>query len=83
MNARIRIIPRSEDDYPKIIHLFREEDVPDHTFPLPSERIHPVIREVPVTLNESEIKEKLQERGYALFTLCGLNGAALLCLWWW
>nr|CAI5858271.1 unnamed protein product [Callosobruchus analis] len=34
VDAGIRIIPRSEDDYRKIIRLFREEDVPHHTFPL-------------------------------------------------
>nr|CAI5832294.1 unnamed protein product [Callosobruchus analis] len=59
VDAGIRIIPRSEDDY-------REEDVPHHTFPLPSERnIHAIIRGVPATLKEADIKEKLQQKGYA------------------
>nr|CAI5848964.1 unnamed protein product [Callosobruchus analis] len=54
------IIPGSEDDYRKIIRLFREEDVPNHTLPLPSERnIHAVIRGVPATLKEADIKEEL------------------------
>nr|CAI5861118.1 unnamed protein product [Callosobruchus analis] len=45
---------------------YREEDVPHHTFPLPSERnIHAVIRGVPATLKEADIKEELQQRGYA------------------
>nr|CAI5827697.1 unnamed protein product [Callosobruchus analis] len=66
VDAGIRIIPKSEDDYRKIIRLFREENVPHHTFPLPSERnIHAVIRGVPVTLKEADIKEELQQRGYA------------------
>nr|CAI5845181.1 unnamed protein product [Callosobruchus analis] len=57
--AGIRIIPRSEDDY-------REEDVPHHTFPLASERnIHAVIRGVPATLKEADIKEEFQQKGYA------------------
>nr|CAI5828721.1 unnamed protein product [Callosobruchus analis] len=43
-----------------------EEDVPHHTFPLPSERnIHAVIRGVPATLKEADIKEELQQKGYA------------------
>nr|CAI5848515.1 unnamed protein product [Callosobruchus analis] len=66
VDAGIRIIPRSEDDYRKIIWLFRKEGVPHHTFPLPSERnIHAVIRGVPATLKEADIKEELQQRGYA------------------
>nr|CAI5853863.1 unnamed protein product [Callosobruchus analis] len=65
VDAEIRIIPRSEDDYRKIIRLFREKDVPHHTFLLPSERnIHAVIRGVPATLKEADIKEELQQRGY-------------------
>nr|CAI5852630.1 unnamed protein product [Callosobruchus analis] len=57
VDAGIRIIPRFEDDY-------REEDVPHHTFPLPSERnIHAVIRGVPATLKEAKIKEELQQTG--------------------
>ncbi|CAH1988111.1 unnamed protein product [Acanthoscelides obtectus] len=44
----------------------KEEEVPHHTFPLPSERnIHAVIRGVPATLSETEIKEELQQRGYS------------------
>nr|CAI5831809.1 unnamed protein product [Callosobruchus analis] len=59
VDAGIGIIPRSEDDY-------REVDVPHHTFPLPSERnIHAVIRRVPATLKEADIKEELQQKGYA------------------
>ncbi|CAH1968204.1 unnamed protein product [Acanthoscelides obtectus] len=66
VDAGIRIIPKSEDDYRRIIRLFRAEEVPHHTFPLPSERnIHAVIRGVPATLSETEIKEELQQRGYS------------------
>nr|CAI5855751.1 unnamed protein product [Callosobruchus analis] len=47
-------------------HGVKEEDVPHHTFPLPSERnIHAVIRGVPATLKEADIKEELQQNGYA------------------
>ncbi|CAH1988363.1 unnamed protein product [Acanthoscelides obtectus] len=60
VDAGIRIIPKSGDDYR------REEEVPHHTFPLPSERnIHAVIRGVHATLSEIEIKEELQQRGYS------------------
>ncbi|CAH1986473.1 unnamed protein product [Acanthoscelides obtectus] len=66
VDAGIRIIPKSEDDYRRIIRLFREEDVAHHTFPLPSERnVHAVIRGVHATLSEIEIKEELQQRGYS------------------
>nr|CAI5851816.1 unnamed protein product [Callosobruchus analis] len=70
VDAGIWIIPRYEVDYRKIIRLLREEDVPHHTFPLFSERnIHAVTRGVPATLKEIDIKEELQQRGYALYTL--------------
>nr|CAI5826366.1 unnamed protein product [Callosobruchus analis] len=69
VDAGIRIIPRSEDDYRKIIRLFREEDVPHHTFPLPSERnIHAVIRGIPATLKEADIKT-CNRRDMPLYTL--------------
>ncbi|CAH2015266.1 unnamed protein product [Acanthoscelides obtectus] len=39
----------------------REENVPHHTFSLPSERnIHAVIREIPASSPEQEIKEELE-----------------------
>ncbi|CAH2000305.1 unnamed protein product [Acanthoscelides obtectus] len=65
VDAGIRIIPKSEDDYRRTIRLFREEEV-HRTLPLPTERnIHAVIRGVPATLSETEIKEELQQRGYS------------------
>nr|CAI5834086.1 unnamed protein product [Callosobruchus analis] len=77
VDAGIRIIPRSEDDYRKIIRLFREDDVPHHTFPLPSERnIHAVIRGVPATLKEADIKEELQQKGYAPLHIIRLKRGA-------
>ncbi|CAH2007460.1 unnamed protein product [Acanthoscelides obtectus] len=49
-----------------MVRLFREEEVPHHTFPLPSERnIHTVVRGVPVNLSDSEIKEGLEQRRYS------------------
>ncbi|CAH1976608.1 unnamed protein product [Acanthoscelides obtectus] len=39
----------------------REENVPHHTFSLPSERnIHAVIRDIPASSPEQEIKEELE-----------------------
>ncbi|CAH1974264.1 unnamed protein product [Acanthoscelides obtectus] len=53
------------DDYRKIVRLFREEEVPHHTFPLPSERnIHAVVRGVLVNFSDTEIKGQLEQRGY-------------------
>ncbi|CAH2007058.1 unnamed protein product [Acanthoscelides obtectus] len=54
------------DDYRKIVRLFREEEVPHHSFPLPSERnIHAVVRGVPVNFSGTEIKGELEQRGYS------------------
>ncbi|CAH1993756.1 unnamed protein product, partial [Acanthoscelides obtectus] len=54
------------DDYRKIVRLFREEEVPHHTFPLPSERhIHAVVRGVPVNFSDTEIKGELEQRAYS------------------
>ncbi|CAH1953365.1 unnamed protein product, partial [Acanthoscelides obtectus] len=65
VDAGIRILPKTEDDYRRIIHLFREEDVPHHTFPLPSERnIHAVVRGIPAMFSEQEIKGELEQMGY-------------------
>ncbi|CAH1989310.1 unnamed protein product [Acanthoscelides obtectus] len=60
------IVTEMEDDYRKILRLFREEEVPHHTFPLPSERnIHAVVRGVPVNFSDTEIKGELDQRGYS------------------
>ncbi|CAH1976162.1 unnamed protein product [Acanthoscelides obtectus] len=65
VDAGIRIVPKSEDDYRKIIRLFKEENVPHHTFPLPSERnIHAVIRGILASTAEQEITEELEQKGY-------------------
>nr|CAH7749863.1 unnamed protein product [Callosobruchus chinensis] len=46
--------------------LFKEEKVPHHTSPLPSERnIHAVIRGIPASFSEQEIKEELERKGYS------------------
>ncbi|CAH2001340.1 unnamed protein product [Acanthoscelides obtectus] len=43
-----------------------EEEVPHHTFNLPSERnIHAVVRGVPVNFSDTEIKGELEQRGYS------------------
>nr|CAH7721015.1 unnamed protein product [Callosobruchus chinensis] len=43
----------------------KEENIPHHTFPLPSERnIHAVIRGIPGSTTEQEIKEELEQKGY-------------------
>ncbi|CAH1995917.1 unnamed protein product [Acanthoscelides obtectus] len=65
VDAGIRILPKTEDDYRRIVRLFREEDVPHHTFPLPSERnIHAVVRGIPAMFSEQEMKGELEQRGY-------------------
>nr|CAH7728895.1 unnamed protein product [Callosobruchus chinensis] len=65
VDVGIRIIPKTEDDYRKIARLFKEENIRHHTFPLPSERnIHAVIRGIPVSTTEQEIKEELEQKGY-------------------
>ncbi|CAH1956009.1 unnamed protein product [Acanthoscelides obtectus] len=59
------LLPKTEDDYRKIVRLFREEDVPHHTFPLPLERNIPaVVRGIPAMFSEQEIKGELEQRGY-------------------
>ncbi|CAH1987710.1 unnamed protein product [Acanthoscelides obtectus] len=78
VDAGIRIIPKSEDDYRRIIRLFSKEEVPHHTFPLPPERnIHAVIRGVHATLSEIEIKEELQQRGYSPLHIIRLKRAKI------
>nr|CAH7736497.1 unnamed protein product [Callosobruchus chinensis] len=65
---------KTEDDYRKIVRLFKEENIPHHTFPLPSERnIHAVIRGIPVSTTEQEIKEELEQKGYALHHIIRLK----------
>nr|CAH7728797.1 unnamed protein product [Callosobruchus chinensis] len=66
VDAGIRIIPKTEDDY--------QENIPHHTFPLLSERnIHAVFRGIPVSTTEQEIKEKLEQKGYALHHIIRLK----------
>nr|CAH7754641.1 unnamed protein product [Callosobruchus chinensis] len=83
VDAGIRIIPKTEDDYRKIVRLFKEENIPHYTFPLPSERnIHAVIRGIPVSTTEQEIKEELEQKGYALHHIIRLKRTvASPCLW--
>ncbi|CAH1991123.1 unnamed protein product [Acanthoscelides obtectus] len=58
-------LPKTGDDYHRIVRLFREEDVPHHAFPLPSERnIHAVVRGIPAMFSEQEIKGELEQREY-------------------
>ncbi|CAH1986340.1 unnamed protein product [Acanthoscelides obtectus] len=65
VDAGIRILPKTKDDYRRIVRLFREADVPYHTFPLPSERnIHALLRGIPAMFSEQEIKGELEQRGY-------------------
>ncbi|CAH1971329.1 unnamed protein product [Acanthoscelides obtectus] len=55
----------AEGDYRKIIRHFKEQNIVNHTFPLPSERnIHAVLRGIPASLNEEEIKQELNQKGY-------------------
>ncbi|CAH1984527.1 unnamed protein product [Acanthoscelides obtectus] len=78
------VVPKSEDGYRNIICLFIEENVPHHTFPLPSERNIHAIRGIPASTAEQEIKEELEQKGYTpLHVLRLKRKAACPCLWWW
>ncbi|CAH1979915.1 unnamed protein product [Acanthoscelides obtectus] len=79
VDAGIRILAKTEDDYRRIVRLFREEDVLHPTFPLPSERnIHAVVRGIPAIFSEQEIKGELEQRGYTPLHIIRLkrNGIA-------
>ncbi|CAH1956815.1 unnamed protein product, partial [Acanthoscelides obtectus] len=83
VDAGIRIIPKTEDDYRRIIRLFKEENIPHHTFPLPTEHnIHAVIRGIPASTTEQEVKGELEQKGYAPFHIIRLkrNGGVLMPL---
>nr|CAH7748176.1 unnamed protein product [Callosobruchus chinensis] len=74
VNAAIRIVPKTEDDYCKIVRLFREENIPHHTFPLLSERnIHAVIRGIAESATGQGIKEVLEQKAYALHHIIRLK----------
>ncbi|CAH2004798.1 unnamed protein product [Acanthoscelides obtectus] len=74
VDAGIRIIPKTEDDYRRIIRLFKEENIPHHTFPLPTERNnHAVIRGIPASTTEQEVKGELEQKGYAPFHIIRLK----------
>nr|CAH7745603.1 unnamed protein product [Callosobruchus chinensis] len=79
----ICILPKSEDNYRKIISLFKEEKVPHRTFPLRSERnIHAVFRGIPATFLEQQIRKNLNRRATLLIILFASSVVvAWLCLW--
>ncbi|CAH1969089.1 unnamed protein product [Acanthoscelides obtectus] len=65
VDAGIRILPKTEDNYYRIVRLFREKDVPYRTFPLPSERnIHAVVGGTPAMFSEQQIKGELEQMGH-------------------
>ncbi|CAH2007459.1 unnamed protein product [Acanthoscelides obtectus] len=58
----------------RIIRLFKKENIPHHTFPLPTERnIHAVIRGIPASTTEQEDKGELEQQGYAPFHIIRLK----------
>ncbi|CAH1982435.1 unnamed protein product, partial [Acanthoscelides obtectus] len=58
----------------RIIRLFKEENIPHHTFPLPTERnIHAVIRGISASTTEQEVKGELEQKGYAPFHIIRLK----------
>nr|CAH7759980.1 unnamed protein product [Callosobruchus chinensis] len=62
VDAGIRIIPKTEDDYRKIVRLFKEENIPQDTFPLPSERNVAVIRGSQYQLPSKKSKSSSKRR---------------------
>ncbi|KAK9708159.1 zinc finger associated protein [Popillia japonica] len=61
----IRIYPSSEADYRMLTKFFSDDQIPYHTYQLPSEKLlNVVLRGVPVEIEEKEIYDDLRERGF-------------------
>lgn len=61
----IRIYPSAESDYRSITKFFSNQQIPYHTYQLPSEKLlNVVLRGVPVEIAEKEIYDDLLERGF-------------------
>ncbi|CAH1957383.1 unnamed protein product [Acanthoscelides obtectus] len=74
IDGGIRIVPKTKDDYRKIIWHFKEQNIAYHTFPLQSKRnIHAVLRSIPASLNEKEMKQVLDQKGYTPLHLIRLK----------
>ncbi|CAH1998584.1 unnamed protein product [Acanthoscelides obtectus] len=74
IDSGIRIVPKTVDDYRKIIDIFNDHNFPPHTFALPEERnIHAIIRGVPIHFLDSEIKHEIESLGYSPLDLVRLK----------
>nr|CAI5852763.1 unnamed protein product [Callosobruchus analis] len=63
VDAGIRIIHKSEDDYYKVIHFSKQENILHHTFPPPSKRnIHAVITWISPSSTEHDVKGGLEQK---------------------
>ncbi|KAK9738169.1 zinc finger associated protein [Popillia japonica] len=61
----IRIYPSSEADYRTLTKFFSDDQIPYHTYQLPSEKLlNVVLRGVPVEIEEKAIYDDLRERGF-------------------
>nr|CAH7732727.1 unnamed protein product [Callosobruchus chinensis] len=81
VDVGIRIVPKIEYDYRKIVRLLKEENIRHHTCPLSSERkIHAVIRGISVSATKQQIKEELKQKGYAPHHIIR-ETVACSCLW--
>ncbi|KAK9695461.1 hypothetical protein QE152_g32561 [Popillia japonica] len=61
----IRLFPATESDFRGIAKFFRNEQIPFHTFQLPSEKgLNVVIRGIPSEIPESEALGQLRELGF-------------------
>ncbi|VEN56022.1 unnamed protein product [Callosobruchus maculatus] len=62
---RKETVMNEHEPHEPLILTVREENIPHHTFPLPSERnIHAVIRGIPTSTTEQEVKGELEQKGY-------------------
>nr|CAH7754304.1 unnamed protein product [Callosobruchus chinensis] len=62
------VLCKTKDDYRKIVRLFKEENIPHHTFPCPLRETSTLLSEIPVSTTEQEIKEELEQKGYVVTT---------------
>ncbi|KAI4457121.1 reverse transcriptase [Holotrichia oblita] len=61
----IRIFPTSEADFRGIVKFFVGDNIPFHTYQLPSEKVlNVVLRGIPVEIPEDQIKKQLEEMGF-------------------
>lgn len=61
----IRLFPTSEADFRGIAKFFTTDNIPFHTYQLPSEKVlNVVLRNIPVEIPDDQIKKQLEELGF-------------------